>query len=643
MVEVLRPASLAFADDGTPWSEIYGDVYHAAASGPGQAEHVFLRGNGLPERWAGASRFVILETGFGTGLNFLATWAAWRAAPRRPARLHYLGVEKHPFRVADLERLHARWPAFAELSAELRTAWPTLVPGFHRLELDGGAVVLTLLFGDASVTLARLTARVDAFYLDGFAPARNPEMWTPELCRRLGALAAPQASLATWSVAGALREALSHAGFALEKRPGYAGKREMLVGHYAPPAYRPPRPLAEVPTARHAIVVGAGLAGTACCQRLAARGWTVDLIERHTEPAGEASGNLAGIHHPLLARDDNIQARLTRAAFLHGPRLWRRMRAAGHDFAWSDGGLIQLARDAAHERLQRELPGALHYPDDYVGYYAANELGAHVGHAVPVGGWRVTAGGWANPAGLCRAYLGMAGEAVRACYGVEIAGFRRVDEIWNALDAQGQCLAEAPYLILANGLGARSLEVAADLPMQSLRGQVTLIPEGRLASLAMPLCREGYVTPALRGWHCAGASYDMDADPQPRPECDQSNLRRLARLIEDLPELCAQDGLASRVGFRAVPPDRLPLVGALPDSARAVTSAATQLTQLPRLPGVYGLLGYASRGIIWSALMAELLVSDIEGEPAPIESDLIAAIDPGRFALKHLRKNKGPA
>jgi tRNA 5-methylaminomethyl-2-thiouridine biosynthesis bifunctional protein len=642
MVEALRPATLAFTEDGTPWSEAYGDVYHAAAGGPGQAEHVFLHGNHLPDRWRDMSRFTILETGFGTGLNFLATWAAWRASPEKPARLHYLGAEKHPFNADDLKQLHARWPVFSELATILRGKWPVLVPGYHRIELDDGRVVLTLLLGDAAVSLPRLVARVDAFFLDGFAPTRNPDLWTPELFKTLAKLAAPDATLATWSVAGPVREALRAAGFVLEKCPGYGTKREMLVGRYAPPPYRPAAPMPTPPGERHAIVLGAGLAGTACCARLAARGWTVELIERHRSIAAEASGNHAGIFHPLLARDDSIQARLTRAAFLHGLRAWSGLEDVGHHFPWAANGLAQLARDDEHEALQRDLPKAMAYPESYVEFLDADALGRTVGHAVPVGGWRVSRGGWANPGGLCRAYLDQAGERVHARLGVTIMDLRREADHWRAVDDQGSTIAEAPHVIVANGLGARTLACTAPLPMQRVRGQVTLIPKGLIPGVALALCREGYVTPALRDLHCAGASYDLDADSTPRPECDQGNLQRLARLIGDRPGTLDLARLSSRVGFRAVPPDRLPLVGSVPDFEIARDTAATHPHQLPRQPGMHALLGYASRGIIWSALMAETLVSTIEGEALPIEHDLVDAIDPGRFLLKVLRKGKGP-
>lgn len=231
---LLIPARLAFRSDGTPCSGEFGDVYHPADGGAGQARLVFLAGNGLPERWRGRKAFVILETGFGLGLNFLATWAEWRADPERCARLHFISAEKHPFTLHDLATLHARHPEFAPLAAELRRSWPPLAPGFHRLHLDGGQVTLTLLFGDALDCLLRIEAGVDAFYLDGFAPERNPEMWSRSLFQAVARLAQPGATLATWTVASAVRQALAVVGFAAEKRPGFGRKREMLAGRYAP-------------------------------------------------------------------------------------------------------------------------------------------------------------------------------------------------------------------------------------------------------------------------------------------------------------------------------------------------------------------------------------------------------------------------
>lgn len=228
----LAPAILTLAPDGTPVSEAYGDVYHSAAGGHAQARHVFLAGNSLPERWRGRADFTILETGFGLGLNFMATWLAWRNDDERSQTLTFVSVEKHPFSVSDLELAQAAWPEFAELAAALRQQWPPLVAGEHAIRLEGGRVILRLVFGDAVDVLPALEAAADAFYLDGFSPAKNPALWSPALCQSLARLAQPMATLATWSVAGHVRQALIGAGFVVKKQPGFAGKRQMLVGQY---------------------------------------------------------------------------------------------------------------------------------------------------------------------------------------------------------------------------------------------------------------------------------------------------------------------------------------------------------------------------------------------------------------------------
>ena len=160
------PARLEYSA-GTLYSSRYGDIYHSADGAIEQARHVFIQGCGLPQAWARRASFVILETGFGAGLNFLATWAAWRDDPARCERLHFISAEKHPFTAADLVSVHAAWPEFARQSQELRSHWPMLMSGFHRIALDGGRVHLTLMLGDAKDCIPQLQAKVEAIYLDG--------------------------------------------------------------------------------------------------------------------------------------------------------------------------------------------------------------------------------------------------------------------------------------------------------------------------------------------------------------------------------------------------------------------------------------------------------------------------------------------
>lgn len=229
----IEPARLGFSDDGIPFSARYDDVYHAAAGGLQQARHVFLSGNGLPDRWRGKDHFCIVETGFGLGLNFLATWQCWKNDPARCRELEYVSLEKHPFSAGDLALAHQTVPEVAILAGKLRHCWPSLLPGEHRLvfdEGDEGRVILRLVFGDAVDILPKLDVAADAYFLDGFSPAKNPEMWSAEVCRELRRLARQGATLATWSVAGALRRALRDVGFCVERCPGFSGKRHMLSG-----------------------------------------------------------------------------------------------------------------------------------------------------------------------------------------------------------------------------------------------------------------------------------------------------------------------------------------------------------------------------------------------------------------------------
>jgi tRNA 5-methylaminomethyl-2-thiouridine biosynthesis bifunctional protein len=633
----LHPARLAFAPDGTPFSATFDDFYTSTDGGPGQARHVFLHGNGLPENWASRQRFTILENGFGSGLNFLSTWAAWRADPNRPEQLHYLATELHPFQVDDLARLHARWPELGFLAEDLREAWPVLMPGFHRLEFAAGRVVLTLLLGDAEASLRKLRASVHAFYLDGFEPNKNPQMWSPSLLRRCAQLAAPGATFATWCVAGQVRQNLSEAGFSLKKQPGFGRKWQMLTGSLI--AHKKITE-ATRPAPRHAVVIGAGLAGCAIAERLAVRGWRVDVLDRHAEPAREASGNLAGILRPMLSRDDNLASRLNRACFLHLARSWRRLDQLGLPPRRNLGGILQIARDDEHAAAMRAWLEAGDYPNEFVQFLdqaaASRSLSPHSDAPADTqtarGGWWFPHGGWANPPSLCRAWLRAGSGLIHFHGGSEIAALARVGEDWRVLDAAGASLAQAPVVIFATG--ASQLPPTAGLPITPVRGQVSQLAAGTLPELAHATCSEGYLTPALDGVHCLGASYVKDRfDSEPSRHEHAENLQRLARLLPEAAHAIDPAEMSGRIGFRATTQDHLPLVGALPDLS-ADLKPGVRFNTFPRQTGLFGLLGLGSRGLVWSTLLAEHLACVINAEPLPLAGDQADAIDPARFALR---------
>lgn len=652
----ITPAQIDFTAQGTPYSPQYGDVYHSQAGAWEQARHVFLAGNGLPERWAGRERFVILETGFGLGNNFLATWHAWReaASQARCARLVFVSIEKHPPTQEDLARALAGSPQPA-LAQALVQAWPLLTPDVHRLEFDDARVQLLLAFGDIATLLPELVAEADAFYLDGFAPARNPEMWQPRELQRLGRLAAPGATAATWSVARGVRDALAGAGFEVTKAPGFGGKPDMTVARYAPRfvPQRAPAALRTPSGPREALVVGAGLAGCATAWALARQGWHCRVFDREAAPASATSANEGGLFHGTFQGDDGLHARWHRAAALRTERLVRAWIAEGR-VTGSAAGFIRLEGRLDDTQAQAQL-AASGLPPGYLqwqGLAAAREAS---GLALPHGGWLYPGGGWLAPRTLAAAWLAQAGASFEG--GQHVAAVRKQGSHWQLLDAAGTVLAQAPVVVLASAAGADALALGAQAvaahekkpasmwPLSAVRGQTTLIPEHTpgLRPAQLPVSGAGYVLPPHAGWVLCGAtSQHHDGCADLREDDHAHNLQRLAALSGSAPEVNPAS-LRGRVGWRLVAPDRLPLVGAVPDLA--ATASMARLDQprfVPRLAdamgGLYVLAALGSRGITTAALAADVLASWITGAPCPVSADLRDALDPARFVVRERRR-----
>ena len=640
----IAAAPLRFDAAGLPYAPLYDDIYHPAAGAQAQAEHVFLRGNGLPERWRGRASFVVLETGFGLGNNFLATWNAWRLDAQRAERLHFVSIEKHPFQRADLAALHAAspWPALAD---QLLQAWPVLTPDLHTLSFDAGRVQLHLAFGDAAAWLPQLVAHVHAFYLDGFAPARNPELWAPAIYKALARLALPQATLATWSAARVVRDGLRAAGFEAAPAAGSGGKRDITLAHFDP-AWVPKQPLARAPRPaerrpRHALIVGAGLAGCAAAWALARQGWSCCVVDQEGTAAAQASGNPAGTFHGIVNRQDGAHARFNRAAALEAQRVIA-PAVAKHGVPGSTEGLLRLDAPETNVAAMRAVLARLGLPEDYVRAVDAQEASAIAGVPLTRPGWFYPGGGWVDPARLARHWLDEAGSACEWRPHTHVAQLRRTDAGWELLGAAGNRIDAAAHVVLANAGGALELLGRPEWPLQCSRGQISLLPVEPLrhgdAAPRVALSGSGFLAPSGRGGMCFGATATPmvpgRAGLEPTFADHALNLARLRRLWEPGAAITPQD-LVGRVGYRWSSADRLPLVGAVP------AVGPWRLDQprfIGREPGLFVLIGLGSRGITWAPLAAQVLAALMTGGPVPVGADLLDAIDPARFASRRFRR-----
>lgn len=609
----LKPATVQRKANGAWASLAYDDVYSMPRHAVAESRFVFLEKNDLPRRFAqlwadtatalGAARFVVAELGFGTGLNFMQVLRLWRdiaaqhqdVPPHLRPRLFYISTEKHPLRAADLAAMHADWPELADSAAELQAAYPPLVPGYHQREMLGGETLL-LLLGDAQELLPQLQARVDTWFLDGFSPAKNPGLWSEQILAQMQRLSAPDATVATFSAAKAVRDGLAAAGFAVEKVPGYGVKRKMLTarrqGSAAMPAARP-----------RVAVIGAGIGGAAVARALARRGCAVTVFERHAAAAQEASGNPRGIIYPKLTAGEAPMGRLYRQAFCHATQLLSHLALP----SWQACGVLQLDMDADEARRTDKIMALYDYPADFAARVTETPLG--------LSALRYPAGGMVDAAAFTQALLDHPNITYRFSETPQ-------DAPVTGFDATVICAANA----------CTAYAACQDLPLRPLRGQITaLAATAASQSLREVLCHDGYLTPAVDGLHYAGATFQKEAPPAahdhrgtPR---DEDNIAVLKKTAATLPQLgfAPADIRFGRAAWRATTPDKLPMLGAVPESKN-----------------LYVACGFGAHGLTAAPLGGEIVAALICGDPLPVPLDLMAHLEPGRFEKrkKQAKSNK---
>ena len=631
----IEDAELDWADaanmSGGPRSFLFDDIYFSG-DGPAESRHVFLSGNDLPARFENATAFVIGELGFGTGLNCLVAWDAWRRVKQAAGtHLHFLSVEKFPLSPPDMARAHDAWPEFASLSARLRSALPPCQPGVHQVALADD-VTLTLLYGEAEALLADTEALVDVWFLDGFAPVKNPAMWSAALMSEVARLSNPGATFATFTVAGAVRRALESAGFAPEKRPGFGRKRDMLTGRIdAPPdrSLRAPwfdtRPLQAAPKNAHIAIIGAGIAGACLAHALRREGYAPVAYEA-TAPASGASGNPAALVTPRLDADDAPAGRFHAGAYLHTLRLLNALPEG----IYTPCGALRIATTNREKERQRKLLERQALPADFM---EARDNGLFFPQA-----------GVVDPPALVAALLGdtpiRMEKVTRLC---------RDKTNWRVETAAGGELFD--IVIIANGLDALRFAQVRGLPLSGSAGQIDWFPSAPAPDHAVAFGPYAAPAPPFSGdgdGLIIGATYApvaIGATPRFSPEATETTLEAVRRVRPDLVAGLDPKDSRPRVSVRCTTPDRLPVVGAAPDWAfygsrydGLRTGRREEYPKGETEPGLFILAGLGSRGFATAALSAAMIAAEIAGAPAPVEASLAEAVHPARFFIRDLKR-----
>lgn len=613
---------LDWADAKAPRARAFDDVYFSAGGGLAEAEAVFLTGCDLPRAWLGKDRFAVCELGFGTGLNVLAAWRAWKKTRSNHAILHITSIEAFPLAGKDAALSLQQFPEVADLASALLAKWPVRARAPQRLWFPEDGFALTLCTGEAETILVGLDAQFDAWFLDGFAPARNPTMWSEGVFTQIARLSAPDARLATFSVAGTVRRGLESAGFAVEKKPGFGAKRERLEARFVASAMNAGTNLYPYSASnpKRVAILGAGVAGAACARALALRNIEAIVLDAAPALGAGASGNPAGLVMPRLDRGGGALGEVFLAAYLSAVATYE---ALGEG-VFIRCGVEERARDAL-ANLLADPP----LPDDW---FSALGEGAAL-HA---------RAGLVRPGAAIEMFL----RDARLMCDAPVEVLERADEGWVLRAPDGRALLKADAVVLACGAALTRFEPARFLPIQLSRGQIEW---GEGAAPVRAITQRSYVAPFEAGM-LFGATFDrVEADGAAPTESSASRAENLAALALLAPELAASIDsakLSSRASLRATTPDRAPIAGLLPDAPAWLARYASlgdgrtldMSAPAPAHEGVYVIGGLGARGLTLAPLLGERIASEMCGEPAPLSKAALDAIHPARFLHRALKR-----
>lgn len=654
-------AQVHFNEQGTPVADNFDDVYFSNDSGIDETQHVFVDGNDLLARWAQHTRavFVIGETGFGTGLNCLVAidlFNQFRAQhPDSPlTRLHIVSTEKFPLAFTDWQQAVDAFSSLSTVVEQIAPHYPLPLAGCHRITLPQSNTTLDIWIGDIHETMPTWhcpnDGLVDAWFLDGFAPSKNPEMWTDALFSQLARLSKPDATFATFTAAGVVKRGLKEAGFEIKKRNGFGRKRDMLTGWVASPAtQRDPAPCyyryrKTLSPDASVAVVGGGLAGASLALALVQKGLSVSLYTKG-QLADSASGNPQGGFYPQLHAEASHASQIQAHSYLFARQQYDQLLQTGHSFAHQWCGVLQLAFNDSTAKRHDKMISAQLWPHLLMQGMHKDEVEEKAGIPLPYPGIYFPHGGWISPPELVQAMVAYVQSSGKLTLYTDYHLTHYQDNSSSvALHFDNNEVVHHEHLILAPGYHSVEQAFMQDLPIRAVRGQVEQIeaspPYDKLATV---LCHKGYMTPQHQGSMALGSTYvKQDLSLEVRSQETQMNLATHQNAIPNADWVNhIQTRGQARASVRLSTPDHQPHAG-------NYTCAQTQYelfehlhktgklghTQAPDYGNVSVLTGLGSRGLTTAPMMAEIVASQLTGHPLPMPNALLQALSPNRHIVR---------
>ncbi|TQF70387.1 bifunctional tRNA (5-methylaminomethyl-2-thiouridine)(34)-methyltransferase MnmD/FAD-dependent 5-carboxymethylaminomethyl-2-thiouridine(34) oxidoreductase MnmC [Pseudoalteromonas luteoviolacea] len=661
---MISNAQIHFNDSGTPVADNFDDVYFSNDDGLAESNYVFFEQNNLPERFESHPRrhFVIAETGFGTGLNFLNSWRRFqqRTPTSNLERLYFISFEKYPIKLEDLRQALKAWPSLSDLSEQLCEKYPLALQGCHRLEFENGKVILDLWFGDVQTSMPQIAYKecglVDAWYLDGFAPSKNPDMWQQSLFDSMAHLSQSQATFATFTAAGFVRRGLQQAGFECKKVKGYGRKREMVVGqlanataHQTTPAYFQQNK----GSLENIAIIGGGIATSCLMYNLAKRGVKTTLFCEDSMLAQGASHNRQGAVYPNLQGEFGIPSEFYAHSFLYALRFYQTLANQNYQFAhqWC-GVLLQSVTDAKKQQHHKIAASSL-YPHQLIKPVSATQAQEIANIDTPYGGLFIEQGGWVSPPELTQAVYDAANDLVApnsTHFNTCIEKLERKQDGWylKSKDAEFGPFSE---IFVCAGEHSDRFEQTKDIGIHGVRGQVSHIEAGDISQrLSTVICHKGYFTPSQSGEHCMGATFDKHSKSRDVTEQDNiTNREQLSQFYKDTEfDKSLGQVKSAKAAVRCCFNDHTPMIGQVQDKADIIQAYQNigkgkfydfAEQEYPH-EGLHIVTGFGARGLCTAPMVTEHLVASLFDEPLPYSERVHEALHPSRLYIRNLIRNK---